>query len=44
MFPWLHIPGCEGIGSLNLTGDLKVRGQRNCGPPGAASESIIRGS
>lgn len=39
-----HIPGCERIGSLNLTGDLKVRGQRNSGPPGAACESIIRRS
>lgn len=29
MFPWLHIPGCERIGSLNLTGDLKVKGRRH---------------
>ncbi len=29
MFPWLHIPGCEKIVSLNLTRDFRVRGQRH---------------
>lgn len=41
MFPWQHIPGCERIGSLNLTGDFKVKGERRGGPTGAACESII---
>ena len=41
MFPWQHIPGCERIGSLNLAGDFKVKGERRGGPTGAACESII---
>lgn len=29
-FPWLHIPGCEAIGSLNL--DWRFKGQRSEAP------------
>lgn len=37
----IFLDGCERTGSLNQTGDFKVKGQRCRSPAGAACQSII---
>lgn len=38
MFPWLHIPGCETIGSLNL--DWRFKGQGSEAPQSSGGQLV----